>query len=180
MAGFRAPIRFRKDGDRRFLSHHDLMRLFERMMRRAGLPFRMTEGFHPLPRMQFPSALSLGIIGCEEVLEAEFTEPLEPELLYHRLAQQTPEGITLLSVQPIPVKLTGQPCEAEYFLPLSPELFPDLAGNLRALLQNKELWSERPKPGTQHRPTAEPEGEERLDQLPTTKVATINQVKRVD
>jgi len=48
-------IRFRKVGDLRLLSHHDLMRTFERMLRRAGLPFRSTEGFHPKPRMVFAS-----------------------------------------------------------------------------------------------------------------------------
>ena len=32
-------IRFRKSGDLRLLSHHDLMRTFERMLRRAALPF---------------------------------------------------------------------------------------------------------------------------------------------
>src|ERR1700756_418971 len=50
-------IRFRKDGDLRFVSHHDLMRSFERMLRRAGLPFRSTSGFNPKPRLIF--ALSL-------------------------------------------------------------------------------------------------------------------------
>src|SRR5262249_5309140 len=37
-------VRFRKGGDLRLLSHHDLMRPFERLLRRASLPFRSSEG----------------------------------------------------------------------------------------------------------------------------------------
>lgn len=36
-------VRFRKGGDLRLVSHHDLMRTFERMLRRASLPFRSTD-----------------------------------------------------------------------------------------------------------------------------------------
>jgi radical SAM-linked protein len=180
MTAFRARIRFRKDGDRRFLSHHDLMRLFERLLRRAGLPFRMTEGFHPMPRMQFASALSLGIIGQEEVLEADFTEELDPELLHARMAAQVPEGITILRVQAISTKLTGQPAEAHYFLPLPAASFPELDAKLAALLRQEEVWSQRLKPGELRRPTAEPEDEERLDHLPRNTPAPTGPGKRVN
>src|SRR5208337_354493 len=60
-------IRFRKGGDLRLVSHHDLMHVFERMFRRAALPFHPTEGFNPKPRMAFALSLALGIVGCEEV-----------------------------------------------------------------------------------------------------------------
>lgn len=180
MTAFRARIRFRKDGDRRFLSHHDLMRLFERLFRRAGLPFRMTEGFHPMPRMQFASALSLGIIGQEEVLEADFSEELDVEHLHARLAAQLPEGLAILRVQAIPTKLTGQPAEAHYFLPLAPDSFPDLSEKLEALLREGQVWSERLKPGELRRPADEPKDEERLDHLPRSAPPQAGPRKRVD
>src|SRR5580700_3488370 len=53
-------IRFRKGGDLRLVSHHDLMHVFERMFRRATLPFHSTEGFNPKPRMAFALSLALG------------------------------------------------------------------------------------------------------------------------
>ena len=59
----RMRIRFTKQGDLRWLSHRDLMRTWERLFRRAGVPLGMTEGFHPKPRMNFPSALAVGIAG---------------------------------------------------------------------------------------------------------------------
>ena len=71
-------FRFRKDGALRLLSHHDLMRCFERMLRRAALPVRQSQGFHPKPRLIFALSLPLGVIGCEEVAELELEEVLPP------------------------------------------------------------------------------------------------------
>ena len=56
-------LRFAKGGSLRWLSHHDLMRAFERMLRRAALPFRRTQGFHPHPRLVFALSLPLGVVG---------------------------------------------------------------------------------------------------------------------
>src|SRR5438067_1919966 len=89
-------IRFRKHGNLRLVSHHDLMRCFERMLRRAGLPFRTTAGFHPTPRLVFALSLPLGVVGCAEIAELELTEPVEPEEVHRRLAREpaaaTPPG----------------------------------------------------------------------------------------
>ena len=79
-------IRFRKSGDLRLLSHHDLMRTFERMLRRAALPFRHSQGFHPNPRLVFALSLPLGVVGCEEVVELELDEVLPPDEMHERLA----------------------------------------------------------------------------------------------
>src|SRR6516225_9623492 len=94
-------IRFRKDGELRLVSHHDLMRCFERMLRRSGLPFHSTEGFNPKPRLIFALSLGLGIVGCEEVVELELDAELPPEEIHARLARQGPPGMDILSVQRI-------------------------------------------------------------------------------
>ena len=61
MAGEKLRLRFRKTGVLRLLSHLDMVRGTERMLRRADIPFRSTLGFHPTPRMVF--ALSLPLKG---------------------------------------------------------------------------------------------------------------------
>src|SRR5437867_8333000 len=81
-------IRFRKAGDLRLVSHHDLMRCFERMLRRAELPFHSTEGFNPHPRMAFALSLPLGVVGTDEVVELELNEALPPAGVQQRLARQ--------------------------------------------------------------------------------------------
>src|SRR5438105_14607548 len=116
MVGDKFRIRFRKGGDLRLLSHHDLMRTFERMLRRAGLPFRSTSGFHPKPRIVFPLSLPLGVVGLHEAVELEFTEELPPDDVLARLAAQAPAALHLFSIRRIPMNLTGQVCRVEYRL----------------------------------------------------------------
>ncbi|HEY2147560.1 MAG TPA: TIGR03936 family radical SAM-associated protein, partial [Pirellulales bacterium] len=92
-------IRFTKQGDLRWLSHRDLMRTWERLFRRANLPLGMTEGFHPKPRMNFPSALAVGIAGDDEVLEVELSEDWPAERLAAAIAAQAPEGLAVRKVE---------------------------------------------------------------------------------
>ncbi len=89
LARYKYRLRFRKGGDLRLVSHHDLMHVFERMLRRAGLPIAQTQGFHPQPRMVFALSLALGIGGANEVIELDLTEVLEPAALQTRLTAST-------------------------------------------------------------------------------------------
>src|SRR2546423_14769776 len=94
-------IRFRKSGDLRLISHHDLMRCFERMLRRAAIPYHSTSGFNPKPRLVFAMPLALGICGTDEIAELELDEPVPAEDVLQRLAEQAPPGLEILSVQSI-------------------------------------------------------------------------------
>src|SRR5207253_5430287 len=107
MVRAKVRIRFRKTGDLRLISHHDLMRCFERMLRRAALPFHSTEGFNPKPRLVFAMPLPLGIIGCQEVVELELDAELPAEKVHQELSQHAPSGLEILSVQPIAGKTTA-------------------------------------------------------------------------
>lgn len=68
-ASRRVRIRFSKQGKIRFTSHRDVARMWERALRRAGLPLAYTEGFSPRPRLSFGLALPTG---CES--EAEYLD----------------------------------------------------------------------------------------------------------
>jgi radical SAM-linked protein len=139
-------IRFRKDGTLRLVSHHDLMHVFERMFRRAGLRFHTTEGFNPKPRMAFALSLALGVVGCEEVLELELDERLPPEELRERLARQAPPGLTFLSVKRIERKVRAQVRRACYRVPLPPGRAADLPQRMAALFAAPACWVERSRP----------------------------------
>ncbi len=139
-------IRFRKAGDLRLVSHHDLMVCFERMLRRADLPFHSTEGFHPKPRLVFALSLALGIVGCEEVVDLELDAPLPPEDIQARLARQAPPGLTLLSVRRIDPKSRARVAGVTYRLALPPERCAGLPDRLAAVLSAPECWIERTRP----------------------------------
>lgn len=99
MARTRYRIRFSKDGDLRYISHRDLLRTLERLFRRAGLQLAMSQGFHPKPRMSFPAALAVGMVGANEWMEIELNESLSAEALQQGIGQQAPAGLTFLEVQ---------------------------------------------------------------------------------
>jgi radical SAM-linked protein len=140
-------IRFRKDGDLRLVSHHDLMRAFERMLRRAALPFRSTEGFHPQPRVVFAQSLPLGVSGLNEVVEIEWTEPVEPELALARLAGQALSGISFFSAKRIDLRQSARPRRAVYFFSPPPEFAGEvLADHCAAIMNSVELWVDRERP----------------------------------
>jgi len=94
----RLRIRFRKQADLKWIGHRDLARAFERLFRRAGLPLAMSEGFHPKPRMSFPSALAVGIGGDDEVMEVVLAELVDPASVHSSLAADAPEGLVLTDV----------------------------------------------------------------------------------
>jgi radical SAM-linked protein len=98
----RVRIRFRKQGDLRLISHRDLVRTLERLFRRAGLCLSMSEGFHPKPRMSFPSALAVGIAGLDEVMELELAAESTAESVLAALEPHLPPGLAINSLEILP------------------------------------------------------------------------------
>ncbi len=98
----RYRVRFGKTDLLRWISHRDLARLWERLLRRAGLVLSMTEGFHPKPRVAFPSALALGVESLDEVVEIELAEELSAKELLERLEADQQPGLNIRSVTRLP------------------------------------------------------------------------------
>jgi radical SAM-linked protein len=139
-------IRFRKGGDLRLVSHHDLMQSFERMLRRAEIPFRCTQGFNPQPRLVFALSLPLGIVGGDEVVELELTEEVPADDIHQRLARQAPLGLEIKVVRRIDPNAHGTPCRVRYRVELPPVHIKDLSRRLGELLAASEFWIERTRP----------------------------------
>src|SRR5947209_7635169 len=146
MVRAKVRIRFRKAGDLRFTSHHDLMRCFERMLRRAALPFHCTEGFNPKPRLLFPLPLPLGVVGCQEVAELELDADVSAQEVQERLARQAPAGLEILEVERIDGHKTTHARRACYRIPLPPDRSHGLSERITALRQSSVCWIERQRP----------------------------------
>lgn len=97
----RLRIRFTKTGDLRWISHRDLARVWERLLRRAGLQLAFSEGFHPKPRISFPTALALGIEALDEVVELEIIGEFELSAVEASIRSQLPAGMDLLELKPL-------------------------------------------------------------------------------
>ncbi|MFA4842727.1 MAG: TIGR03936 family radical SAM-associated protein [Candidatus Omnitrophota bacterium] len=95
----RVNFTFTKKGLMRYISHLDLMRLFQRAMRRADFPLKMTEGFSPHPKFSIKRALKLGLESDNEEAVVTLREPIEPQDFKARLQKQLPEGIEIKDAQ---------------------------------------------------------------------------------
>lgn len=145
MIRLRVRIRFRKQGDLRLISHRDLLRVWERLFRRADLRLSLTEGYSPKPRMHFPSALALGQAGLGEVLEIELAEEISAAELKQRLTAHAVAGLFVDEVELLPAG-TGKAraAGADYTFPIPPERTLEVQAAIDDLSQREVDWIERP------------------------------------
>ncbi|MEG5079265.1 TIGR03960 family B12-binding radical SAM protein [Microcoleus sp. AT8-B4] len=100
----RLRVWFGKVGDMALVGHLDLIRLFDRVVRRADLPISFTGGFHPNPRISLANALPLGVTSTGEIADFELTEPIDIDSFREKLAAKLPENIPIYKVEPIDLK----------------------------------------------------------------------------
>ena len=86
-------IIFSKTGDMRFISHLDLMRLFQRALRRAALPVVITKGFSPRIKMSILKALKLGVESRNEEAFFYFEEKVSTQDFIERMNKKLPAGV---------------------------------------------------------------------------------------
>ncbi|MEG4989087.1 TIGR03960 family B12-binding radical SAM protein [Microcoleus sp. BR0-C5] len=100
----RFRVWFGKVGDMALVGHLDLIRLFDRVVRRADLPISFTGGFHPNPRISLANALPLGVTSTGEIADFELTESINIESFREKLAAKLPENIPIYKVELIDLK----------------------------------------------------------------------------
>lgn len=117
----RLRVRYSKTGKVRFTSHRDVVRMWERALRRSGLPVGWSEGYSPRPLISFGLALPTGAESFAEYLDIALA-PGTPvpgtlattaaaghpavedpaETLAHRLGELLPEGLDVQAIAPLP------------------------------------------------------------------------------
>ena len=100
----RFRVWFGKQEEMALLSHLDLVRLFDRVVRRASLPISFTGGFHPGPRISIANALSLGITSSGEIVDFELTKQMDIEEFRQQLVAKLPVNIPVYRIEEVDVK----------------------------------------------------------------------------
>ena len=90
-------IKFSKQGAMKFIGHLDIMRYFQKAMRRAEIDIRYSEGFSPHQIMSFAAPLGLGLTSNGEYMDIEVNSMADCESLKKALNQVMAEGIQILS-----------------------------------------------------------------------------------
>ena len=90
---------FEKTGNAAYISHLDLMRVFQRSFKRAGLPLTHTKGFNPRPSVSIALPMSLGVESTCELLDFELEgEGYSCQEIQERLNRNLLEGVRILEV----------------------------------------------------------------------------------
>lgn len=115
----RIRVWFGKQGDMALVSHLDLLRLLDRIVRRAQIPIAYTGGFHPSPRIAPANALMLGATSSGEIVDFELTECVNIETFRQTLDAFLPTDIPIYKAEVIDLKAssaTQAVGQAEYLL----------------------------------------------------------------
>ncbi len=149
----RLRIRFSRGQEVKFISHLDIMRLWQRALHRAEIPLAYSEGFSPHPRISLAVPLAMEITSQAELMDIFCTKLVSPHWFTAALSQQLPPGIEILQVYQAALNqqsLQSQVRYAEYEVEIETEKEQkDVESALTSLLSIKHLpWQHQRDTGT--------------------------------
>ncbi len=139
----RLRIRFCRGQEVKFISHLDIVRLWQRALHRAEIPLAYSEGFSPHPRISLAAPLPIGVTGQAELMGILCTKWVSPHFFTAAVSQQLPPGIEILQVYPVALtmpSLQSQVRYAEYRVEIETEKGQkDIESAVTSLLSIKHL-----------------------------------------
>jgi radical SAM-linked protein len=142
----RVRVWFGKLGDMALTSHLDLVRLFDRVLRRAAIPITFSGGYHPIPKFALANALSLGITSSGEIVDFDLTRSMDLAEFQSRLAAQLPADMPVYRVEEVAPKSASATQlleKAEYFMTVSASEAAAWQDWIDAILRAEELMMEQ-------------------------------------
>jgi radical SAM-linked protein len=140
-------IQYAVEGDLRFISHHDSLRLFERALARAGISVRYSEGFNPKPRLRIALPRSVGVASKDELLLVELASEATPDEVLRSLKPEMPPSLELSTVELLDDGDRRLPCEVWYSLAVDGPLRESLTHAASRLLSQEHVLLRRSAPG---------------------------------
>jgi radical SAM-linked protein len=144
----RIRVSFRRGRELKYISHLDIIRLWQRACTRAGIPLTYSEGFSPRPRISIASPLPLGIIGEAELMDVYCNGSVTPHNFIRALNSQLPEGMGINQALLVMVEqpaLQALLSQAEYLVDVSTDKTEDeIEQTIAKLLASAEIpWQHR-------------------------------------
>ena len=85
-------VKFAKEGAMKFIGHLDIMRYFQKAIKRAGIDVAYSEGFSPHMIMSFAAPLGVGVTSTAEYFDMEINMPISGKEAVKRLNEVMVEG----------------------------------------------------------------------------------------
>jgi radical SAM-linked protein len=139
----RLRIRFSRGPEIKFISHLDIVRLWQRAFNRAGIQIAYSSGFTPHPKIALAAPLPLGVTSEAELMDIYCVKGVAPHFFISALNQELPLGLKVEKVYPIAPdlpSLQSQISMAEYRIELETEKGPqDIKAAIESLLALEHL-----------------------------------------
>ena len=137
-------IKFAKCGAMKFIGHLDMMRFFQKAIRRSGIDIKYSEGFSPHQIMSFAAPLGVGIESSGEYMDIEVLSMTSTEDMKQALNRVMVEGVEVLSVSVLPDNVKNAMASvaaASYKLRMKEGNFPidDLSGKLQDFYRQEKI-----------------------------------------
>ena len=110
----RLRIRFGRGEELKFISHLDIMRLWERALNRAQIPLAYSSGFNPHPRLSLAAPLAVGVTSEAELMDVFLAKWVSPHSFTAVVGQQLPPGIEMLGVYPVAPTMPSLQSQVRY------------------------------------------------------------------
>jgi len=110
----RIRVRFSRDQELKFISHLDIMRLWQRALHRAGIPLAYTEGFSPHPRISLAVPLAVGVTSQAELMDIFCHKWVSPHSFTAAVSQQLPPGVAIIQANMIAPNLPSLQSQVRY------------------------------------------------------------------
>ncbi len=140
---YRLRIRFKRGEEVKYISHLDLIRLWQRALHRAGIPLAYSEGFSPHPRISLAAPLAIGVTGEAELMDIVLRKWASPHFFTAAISRTLPPGIEILQVNliaPNQPSLQSQVRYAEYAVTIeTPQEPEEIAAAMSGLLAMEQL-----------------------------------------
>lgn len=101
-------IKYTKESNIKFISHLDLMRTIQKVVRRSELPAKYSQGFNPHMALSIAQPLSVGVYSSGEYMDLILTEEVDTDEIIKRLNEKTASGIKFLMATRIPDTLPNE------------------------------------------------------------------------
>jgi radical SAM-linked protein len=151
----RLRVRFSREEEVKYISHLDLMRLWQRALNRAGVAVAYSEGFNPHPRMSLAAPLALGVTSEAELMDIVLAKWSSPHAFTEAVTRQLPPGVKIGGVINTPLSipsLQSQVRFAEYAVEVETDKTPpEVEKSINDLLKKDSLpWQHQRDTGPRH------------------------------
>jgi len=139
----RLVVTFSRGEKLKYIAHLDMMRLWHRALRRAGMPLAYSQGFHPQPRVAIASPLAVGVTSEGELMDVFLQRKVSLDFFAKALREQLPEGVEIMDVKDVWPRLPSLQSQlrfVEYKVETGSEKTPEKINEaIRSLLEKESL-----------------------------------------